>query len=118
MVNTLSTAECGCMVMQNEFCKRDFFFPPACFSAHPDYMCQSKHAEKHTELVLLGPPSDWSALRLEAGLAVVGVSQNQTPHSSRVHSLRICRVELIDTRCFFYSEANLQTSFLFDPLRV
>lgn len=77
------------------FVKENFF---SCLFFSPS---RHTHTEKRTELVLLGPLSDWSALRLEAGLAAVGVSQNQTPRSSRVHSLRICRVELIDARCFF-----------------
>lgn len=79
-------------------------------------MCPSKHTEKPTELVLLGPPSDWSSLRQEAGLAAVGVSQNQTPRSSGVHSLRICRVEPIDARCFFFLfRSEFTVLFCFRP---
>lgn len=99
---------------KNEFCKREHFCP-ACFWAHPDIMCPSKHTEKHTELVLLGRPSDWCALRQEAGLGAVGVSQNQTPRSSSLHSLRICRVDLIDTHWFFLFGSESTDLFSFRP---
>lgn len=86
----------------------------------PVIMCTTRkhtvHTERPAELASLGQPSDWPPLGQKAGLAAVGVSQNQPPRSLGFHSLRICRVNLITLRVLFLNESTC-FFFLLQPLR-